>query len=186
MKLAGLLSLFVAATVVPGAWGAEKAGVKLPDALSAGGKQLVLNGIGVREATVMNIDVYAAGLYLEAKSADPTQILGAPQVKRLDLVFVRDVDREDIVDAWKDGFKKNGADVAALAPRIGSLNAWMTDVKETDSLSFLLEPGKGLTVTVKGRARGTIPGDDFSRAFLAIWLGPSPPNRGLKAGLLGK
>ena len=48
------------------------------------------------------------------------------------------------------------------------------------------QPGKGLTVTVRGRVKGNIPGDDFSKAFLTIWLGPSPPNKGLKAGLLGK
>jgi hypothetical protein len=165
---------------------ASKAGVTMPDSLTAGGKTLALNGLGLREATVMNIDVYVAGLYLENKSSDPAAILESQQVKRLDLVFVRDVDREDIVDAWKDGFKKNGADLAAMGPRIGTLNAWMTDIKEKDSLVFLMEPQKGLTVTVKGRVKGTIPGDDFSKAFLAIWLGPSPPNKGLKTGLLGK
>jgi hypothetical protein len=178
----GVWSLLV---VVADARAAEKAGVTLPDTLNAGGKALVLNGIGVREATVMNIDVYAAGLYLESKSSDPAQILGSSQVKRLDLVFVRDVDREDIVDAWKEGFKKNGADLAALGPRVGTLNAWMPEVKKRDVLSFLIEPGKGLTVTVKGKVRGTIPGDDFAKAFLAIWLGPKPPNGGLKKGLLG-
>jgi len=181
-RLLALLSLLLSAH----ARGAAKAGVTLPDSVTAAGKTLTLNGIGIREATVMNIDVYAAGLYLETKSPDPAAILDSSQVKRLELVFVRDVDREDIVEAWKDGFKKNGADMTAFAPRIGTLNAWMSDIKEKDSLVFLIEPGKGLTVTVRGRVKGNIPGDDFSKAFLTIWLGPSPPNKGLKAGLLGK
>jgi hypothetical protein len=182
MTTLALLSLLLPAL----AHAAAKAGVTLPDTMNAGGKALQLNGLGVREATVMNIDVYVAGLYLENRSPDPAAILDSSQVKRLELVFVRDVDREDIVDAWKDGFKKNGADMAVFGPRIGTLNAWMSDIKEKDTLVFLIEPGKGLTVTNRGRVKGTIPGDDFARAFLSIWLGPSPPNKGLKAGLLGK
>jgi hypothetical protein len=33
--------------------------------------------------------------------------------------------------------------------------------------------------------KGTLAGDDFSRALLSIWLGASPPNPELKSGLLG-
>jgi chalcone isomerase-like protein len=38
---------------------------------------------------------------------------------------------------------------------------------------------------VNGADKGSIEGQDFSRAFLAIWLGDAPPNPELKAGLLG-
>ena len=30
-----------------------------------------------------------------------------------------------------------------------------------------------------------VPGDDFAKAFLAIWLGTEPPNPEIKTGLLG-
>jgi hypothetical protein len=40
-------------------------------------------------------------------------------------------------------------------------------------------------VSVNGAVKGTITGDDFSRAFISIWLGNEPPNPELKAGLLG-
>ena len=179
-----ILALATAFAFAATAGAATLADVNVPDSATLGGQKLVLNGLGLRKKAIFK--VYVAGLYLENKSPDPAAILDSSQVKRLELVFVRDVDREDIVDAWKDGFKKNGADMNTFGPRIGTLNAWMTDIKEKDSLIFLVEPGKGLTVTVKGRVKGTIPGDDFAKAFLAIWLGPSPPNKGLKAGLLGK
>ena len=52
-------------------------------------------------------------------------------------------------------------------------------------LIFTHKPGAGIQVDVNGTVKGTIPGDDFARAFLSIWLGAHPPNAGLKAGLLG-
>ena len=38
---------------------------------------------------------------------------------------------------------------------------------------------------VNGAVKGTIKGDDFAKAFLAIWLGGDPPNPEIKAGMLG-
>src|SRR5262245_65111893 len=75
--------------------------VVLPDSISVHGKQLVLNGMGLREATMLKVDVYVAGLYLETRSSDPAQILQSNQTKRIVLRFVRDVDRKDVVKAWQ-------------------------------------------------------------------------------------
>jgi hypothetical protein len=44
--------------------------------------------------------------------------------------------------------------------------------------------GVGLRQATMLKVQGTIAGDDFAGAFLAICLGPQPPNSGLKAGLL--
>jgi len=41
-------------------------------------------------------------------------------------------------------------------------------------------------VEFKGDVKGVVPGADFAQALFRIWLGPSPPNAGLKEGLLGK
>jgi hypothetical protein len=40
-------------------------------------------------------------------------------------------------------------------------------------------------LSVNDQRRGVIPGDDFAETFFSIWLGASPPNGELKAGLLG-
>jgi len=164
----------------------ERGGVKMPDRISAAGTTLVLNGMGIREATMFNVDVYVAGLYLEKKTQSPDEVMSSEQVKRIDLVFVRDVDRDDITEAWTTQFKSNGADMTKLKGQIAQLNGWMVDMKEGNTLSFLYVPGKGLTVVVKGAEKGTLPGSDFGRAFFAIWFGKSPPNKGLKSGMLGK
>ena len=52
-------------------------------------------------------------------------------------------------------------------------------------MAFTYRPGKGLEVQVGDTVQGTIPGADFARATLAIWLGDEPPNPEIKTGLLG-
>ncbi len=166
----------------------KKAGVSMDDVIKVNGHQLVLNGMGLREATWLNIDVYVAGLYIPQRTSDPNAILGADEPKRLQLVFVRNVNRSDITDAWSEGFRKNvdKQTYAALGPRIKTLNGWMTKMHKRDILTFTYLPKAGTTVQINGQQLGVIPGRDFGRALFAIWLGSHPPNSGLKKGLLGK
>ena len=65
----------IAGTLYLPACAAELAGVVMPEQVTVDGKTLVLNGLGLREATFLRVDVYVAGLYLEEKSqdADKTQ-----------------------------------------------------------------------------------------------------------------
>jgi hypothetical protein len=167
---------------------AKLAGVSMPDRATADGKPLVLNGMGVREATVFKVDVYVAGLYLEKASSNANEILGSNQVKLLQLRFVRDVDKGDIVKAWHEGFKSDATvPLAQLQPGMDQLDAWMpAKLKDGDTLAFTFIPGKGVQVAINDAAKGTIPGDDFGRSLLSIWLGPKPPGGDLKRGLLGQ
>ena len=43
------------------------AGPKVPKSVTVGGKKCVLNGTGMREATVFKVDVYKGALYLPSK-----------------------------------------------------------------------------------------------------------------------
>ena len=55
-------------TVVLGAataTAATKAGVTMPDSVTVETKTLSLNGLGLREATIFDVDGYVAGLYVE-------------------------------------------------------------------------------------------------------------------------
>jgi hypothetical protein len=182
---------FVAALLGPAilgapAFGAQCLEVKVPDSVKAGGVDLVLNGLGIRKATFLNVKVYVAGLYLPQKSGDAGKIIGASQPWQLVLRFVRDVDASDIRDAWEEGFEKNAGDkLATLQPRIKTLNARMVDFKEGQYLSFTDDPAKGVAVDVNGASGAAIEGADFAAALLSIWLGREPPNEDLKSGLLG-
>ena len=172
--------------VLAPAMAGELAGVTLPDQVTVEGRTLQLNGMGLREATILRVRVYVAGLYLEARSADASRAIASEGPKRLVLHFVRDVGRGSLVDAWKEGFAKSaGPGLAALQDRVAMLNAWMVDVKPGDTLTFTQVPERGVVVEIKGEAKGTLAGADFARALWGIWLGAEPPNPGLKKGLLG-
>lgn len=183
--LRALLVVLIALVITLPAFAGTKGGVTMPDSVQVAGKQLVLNGMGIREATILNIDVYVAGLYLETKSSDGAAIAASKQNKQLVLKFVRDVDRADIVKAWSEGFAKSGKDRAALQARIDKLNGWMGDMKVGQHLTFTVANGS-VEVNVNGSGKGSISGDDFAEALMLIWLGNSPPNKGLKKGLLGQ
>ncbi|MEO6774022.1 MAG: chalcone isomerase family protein [Kofleriaceae bacterium] len=167
---------------------ANRAGVTMPNSLQVGDKQLVLNGLGLREATFLKIDVYVAGLYLEHVSSDPAKIIASDQTKRIVLHFVRDVGRDDIVKAWREGFEGNSAaaTLPKIQPLIDRLDAWMQDFRKGQTLTFTYVPGEGVQVDVDATRKGVLKGTEFAQAMFAIWLGPKPPSSALKRDLLGK
>ncbi|MBI4815686.1 MAG: chalcone isomerase family protein [Deltaproteobacteria bacterium] len=158
---------------------------KLAASVNVDGKDLALNGTGLRQATVFNVNVYLAGLYLEKKSGSADEIIKSEQSKRLVMHFVRDVEKDDLVSAFDEGFKKQGVAAGTLPDRIKRFEGFMADVKENDEIVMTYVPEKGTSVTVVGKNAGTIVGADFAQALLTIYLGPNPPNASLKKGLLG-
>jgi hypothetical protein len=160
-------------------------GIDFPDQIQSDGGTLILNGLGMREATVFKVNIYIAALYLSKTSADANAILAAPAPYELILHFVRNVDASDIDKGWAEGFDRNArAQMPALQERVATLAKWMTDINSGQRLQFSFKPGVGLQVRVNDAMKGTISGDDFGRTFLSIWLGV-PPNPEVKAGMLG-
>jgi len=182
-----LVPVIVAAALTAGAaHGKECKGVTFPDQAQVEGSNLTLNGLGLRQATFVKVNVYVAALYVAKTSSDPATILGSGTPSELILQFVRDVGADDLRKGWSEGFEKNSkGQLPALKDRIAMLNGWMADVKTGERLTFTNKPGAGLTVNVNGTVKGTIKGDDFAKAFLSIWLGGDPPNPEIKAGMLG-
>ncbi|HLJ19417.1 MAG TPA: chalcone isomerase family protein [Stellaceae bacterium] len=184
--LALLAPLLVALAPSPPSFAAACRDIQFPDAVKAGGRDLVLNGLGIRKATLLRIKVYVGALYLPQRSGDAAAILAANGRWQLVLHFVRDVDAGDIRDAFQEGFQKSAGDkLASLQMRIAGLNAQIVDLKSGQSLTFTRDPATGVSVDVNGKGGSTIEGADFAGALLAIWLGANPPNEDLKSGLLG-
>jgi hypothetical protein len=182
-----VLPALVAAALGAGvAHGKECKGISFPDQAQVEGTSLTLNGLGLRQATAFKVNVYVAALYVARTSNDASALLGSNAPSELILHFVRGVGADDLRKGWSEGFEKNSRDqLPALKDRIAMLNGWMGDVKSGDRLVFIHKPGAGLQVDVNGAVKGTIKGDDFAKAFLAIWLGGDPPNPEIKAGMLG-
>lgn len=173
--------------MVSSASAGKKAGVTLPDRIEISGRQLTLNGMGLREATVLKVDVYVAGLYVETPSSDPATLLGSKETKQLVLRFKREVDRGQIVEAWNAGFKGNATvPLSTIEAEVEKFNSWMNGFKSGDTLVLTSVPGRGLYVDINGIRKGEIANEEFARSVFAIWLGPKPPTSALKKGLLGK
>src|SRR5262249_43258933 len=129
----GLLAVLVGAMIVCSvgpALGKECLGVTFPEQTSVQTTPLTLNGLGLRQATMLKVNVYVAALYVAQKSTDANAILAANTPKQLVLHFVRDVGSKDLKEAWEEGFEHNAkAQIPALKERIAKLQAWMADMK---------------------------------------------------------
>lgn len=157
--------------------------ISFPRHVTVSGSDLTLNGLGVRKATFLKINVYVAAYYVTQPAHDPKPLIESDTPQQLTLQFVRNVGVDDLRKAFVEGFERAG--VAGLGERVARLNAWMTDMKTGQHLSFVRLPHSGVQISVNGVQRGIIEGADFSRALISIWLGPVPPNPELKTGMLG-
>ena len=170
---------------------ADVAGVKFADTLElAPGTTLVLNGAGIRKRAFF--DVYAMGLYLSAKKSAPAEVIGLAGSKRVIILMLRDVDADTFAEALADGVRANHneAEAKALEPRLQQLIATMVQLKEAKKgmrIELDWTPGAGTRVAIDGKPAGApIPGEDFHRALLRIWLGDKPASADLKDALLGQ
>lgn len=183
LALAGACVLSLPAQAV------EVAGIALDDATTLAGQPLVLNGVGLRSK--MFIKVYVVGLYLPHKETRPGDVLAMPGAKRVQLVMMRNVGSGLLADSLSKGLAENSskAELAQLQARVDQLKSTMTSLGEARKGSKILldfQPGVGTHVTVDGKAVGNdIPGDDFYRALLRIWIGDEVASKPLKAELLG-
>lgn len=78
--------------------------INFEDKVNVAGKDLVLNGVGIRKATFLKIKVYYA-LYLSQKTNNPAAFLGTPDSKQIAMHFVRDVDLSDLKKTYREAFE---------------------------------------------------------------------------------
>ena len=184
---AGPLLVAAALLALPGVGAAaELSGVTLAERTELAGERLRLNGMGLREK--LFFDIYVVGLYLPTRARDADAVLGMDGPKRLVLELVYDeLDRDRLVDAWQDGFEDNlkPDELRALADKIKAFKGLMKPVAQGDQLVIDYIPGTGTRVRLNGQTLGNIPGPAFARAWLAVFVGHSPPDRQVKTGLLG-
>jgi len=172
------------------AFAAEVEGVKLADKLrvSDAGPELILNGAGVR--TRVFFKVYVGALYLQKKENATDAVLADAGPKRVAMHLLRDLTAEQLFSALNDGLKNNHTpeQLAKLGPQLKQLEDVFNAVKAAKNGDVILLdylPGAGTRVTVRGDDKGTIPGEEFNRALLRIWLGNQPADASLKKAMLG-
>jgi hypothetical protein len=163
---------------------ATLADVDFDDRVTVEGKELVLNGMGLRTATAFKVKIYAIGLYLENKSSDSDAIMSSTENKRITMHFLHKVSADELSGGWSEGFENNTQDISGIKDQIAKFNASMRDVKTGDSITLDFS-GRKVDVYINNALIDSMEGESFLSALLAIWLGPKPPNEPLKKGILG-
>lgn len=189
LMMSTLILAFGLSGAIPGsatAVAAEISGVSLPDTARVADQELVLNGMGMRKRAW--IEVYVGALYLPSKIDKAAEAIEANGPSRMVMRFMRDVPADKVVDGWKDGFANNNSKElqSAIADRLDTFNGFFTeDLKEGDLVIMDYVPNDGTSVRINDDHKGTIEGADFATALRAVWLGPKPPSKALRDGLLG-
>lgn len=165
----------------------EVEGVRLEETMTVDGQPLRLNGAGVR--TKFIFDIYVGALYRRETVGNADAILSvpAPSVVTMDFLY-KAVDAEKLRDGWSEGFRKNQSAKAMqkLETRLAKFNALFADAHRGDRYRFDFRTDGGTTVSFNDKPLGTIEGEDFQRALLAVWLGDKPADSDLKRAMLGQ
>ena len=173
--------------LIPALNAMEVEGVKLDEKVSVGKSQLVLNGAGVRSKFI--VDVYVGALYLPAKNSDEAAVIKADTPNRIAMHFLYSkVKRADAVEAWNEGFAANltADELSSMKVQIDAFNAMFPDLRKGDSVYIDYQPGKGTSVIINGKHKGSVKGAAFNRAVQSIWLGKKPVTKDLKKAMLGR
>ncbi|HEX8009719.1 MAG TPA: chalcone isomerase family protein [Casimicrobiaceae bacterium] len=184
LRLAGIavLALFAAG----GARAAEVGGVKLDDKVSVGGRELTLNGAGIR--TKVFLRIYVVSLYLPQPAKDVAAVF-AKAPRRIQMNMLRTLSADQVVEALLDTMRDNNtpaelAAVKAQTDRLASLIRAFKEVKEKDIITLDFVDG-GTQLGWNAKSYGTMPGEPFNQALTKIWLGNKPVQADLKKILLG-
>lgn len=161
---------------------AVKDGINFADKVIVEGKELVLNGIGIRKATFLKVKVYYGGLYLEQKTQKAETFLTTPAPKQIIMNFVHDVEAKKLRNGFNDGLEAANKNHKAFTASMEKFNALLEDVIKGDkiTINFLVD---GVEVIVKNKNKEKIKDADFSKALLNIWF-INPGDEGLRDGLL--
>jgi hypothetical protein len=184
-----MLAVMIFATAASQAIAAvDVMGIKYEDSLTVAGKELQLNGAGVRNKFV--IKVYAAGLYLQEPKNTVEGVLKAEGPRRVRLVMMRDLSSEDLGTAFMAALAANvseddQAKIITQISKYGELFGQVGQLKKGDVVDTDWIPGVGNQCYLNGKKVGpVIPDILFYNSLLRIWLGNKPVDPLLKTKML--
>ncbi len=163
-------------------------GVKVPDAITVDGRELKLNGVGVRRATMFKVKVYVGALYLASPTNDAAAVVRSDDPKSVHMTFVRDVERGKIMETFHEGFRNNSGEKEAkeLSPQLDRVARVIpAEMKPGQRLEVTWVPGKGTIVAAPG-GEVLIEGKPFADAMFRNWFGKDPADGDLKQHMLGR
>ena len=181
-------SSILAGSLCQAAFATEIAGINFTDTLNLGGKDLQLNGAGVRSGLVNKM--YVVGLYLQAKASTADEVLAAQGPRRITLVMLDDISSEDLGDVFIKGLNNNMDQIDKQKTirnliRFGEMFASVPGLRKGDKVDVDWSPETGMQCYVSSKKFGeAIPDLVLYNAILRIWVGANPSDPALKSKLL--
>lgn len=182
------LGLLALACAMP-AQAVDVGGVKVEDTATVAGKELKLNGAGMR--AILFVKFYAIGLYLTEKKTTPVDAQAVAGPRRIALHIQREINSDEFGQLFIKGMNNNStkeekSKVIAQTIKFGEMFASMDPVKKGDVITLDWIPGTGTVAGLNGKKIGeTMPDVAFYNAVLRIWLGDMPAQESVKRELLG-
>lgn len=163
-----------------------------------------LVALGIRKKTIFKVKVYSFGLYLDAQAAQPKlqrfmsqkskallkdrnfdkAVLADGIGKTIRLVMVRDVDADDMAEAFEDSLKprikaytkkQSAEQVKAATDSLAKFRGYFKkEAKDGQVMQFTALPGGRLLTSIDGKAMPEIKSSALSWALFDIYLGKDP------------
>ena len=165
----------------------ELAGVTVPDSITAGNNNLVLNGAGTRKKFFMKM--YVGALYLVERNSSPDKIIEADEPMAITLHITSSlITSERMEEATREGFSNaTGGNTAPIADEIEKfITVFKKKITENDVYELIYMPGQGVKVFKNSSLKVIIKGLEFKKALFGIWLCDKPAQQSLKEQMLGK
>ncbi len=168
----------------------EMAGIKIKEVirLSPESDPILLNGASAKKRAAHTI--YVGGLYLQNKTHKLDEIIADNGPKRI-LLYCKtsSISPLTFINSFARGLSINNPPevIKSLTNEIKSFQSvWKSNaIKQGDEIWIDYVPGVGTRVSINGKTKQTILGNDFYNAFLRAWLGKYPVNKKLKDAMLG-
>ncbi len=162
--------------------------VTLEDEMLLGKQQVVLNGAGIRKKFL--VKVYIGALYVGHKMHTADEVLADNGVKRMSFHLLWNVSGKQVLEGINEAFLPNNSE-AEMQPLEMRLNQFadifkaIPDIRKGEVVNLDYIPEIGTRIMLNEKEMGRIPGQDFNKALLKIWLGPHPVQSSLKKSVLG-
>jgi hypothetical protein len=159
-----------------------KTGLKVPAAMTFGGKALVLAGRGARVKRIagLSVKVYACGFYVDVDGARDG---GAASYERgVRLVFARNIGGDKIVEALAERIRPA---MDADSPALRAFEAIFDGLsfKKGSSLDFHATSEGELATFIKGKRKSVIADASLCRALFDCYVGNDPVIPELKSAV---
>ncbi len=147
-------------------------------------KKLFLNGTAFRKASLFNVKIWLAGLYLENKTNQSEEILSSSSMKMIRLFPLYNISASDSVKGWKVALADNcESSCQTLSDEIKNFLSSVPEFKKKDEYVYTFFKD-GIYYSLNGKEVFKSNNLAFARLLLATWIGKKPPTVDVRKGLL--